>query len=1197
MRRLISKMNYRNILAFVFAFVLMPALFASVDYDVEVWELKRIGENDVRKLECGVSSELKKMGGKLRGFGCGLRTSRRLDVESGNEYAISFEGNAGRPSDSFIIYVKAFDELGRDVTALRTPPGGWRYSPSSDTYYNLNIKLPSTSSWQTVSRKFTPPPGVRKVVVEVSAWSGEEIFCRNLAVAERPLHIVRRLDPAKDDIKVDILKKPRTGGATSIRVKVSDLSRPSRPRALKLVLNCRHKLCGWTWHQDWRNDRLIEKDSSYSPGENIEGIPISMYPFSAVSKAGKGFAFGTPFDSPAFEHRVVTAEGIRSTVAIGLLERGKEKHGTSAEFEWLMIPFAEDWGFRSAARAYYAVEESKFPPFRAGEKEGAWFFPVRPSKLPEKPEDFGLTYWEAPETSVRDEPHEVVRAHELGIKVFAYTEAWGMRQSIKRRGDGSFPSEQEILGEVRAWAADKNSGGYWFSAPRPEAAQALLNSLPLSPEGSHPCVKDFYNSWAAWWSTNPDPRLPKPSRYSLCWDRRVGQWIDKIDGIYLDSVAYNTPIDFNNVRPDHLAVMDEPLVYDERTAQPCANGMQHEVAFVRHLARKLHPRGKRIFANIAGVALRFHAPSIDIFGGEAGTWGAPDAVYRAHNVVTDADACHRRFIARHRPLVSLLQEGHWTRTPPEFSAEGMTNYVNHHVFYAFYPGVSTIGGDEKPGYSTWRRYFGPNRQCERDRDLFKAAIPLIRVLNRAGWEPETNFRVSPATVFAERYGSPDKGNVFLALRNASDKPADATFGSDYAIERFRPGWGSHRRPEWKDGKWHVRLEPWETAVYMVVFAKPFLSPPSFVPAVPGKECAVYFRAVTDGMQPEIYSYRVSCPVGESDGSSWKWTPAASDAGRSVPLVLSLSAAGKVLSTATSCVQVAKMPLDKKRPLTLALLADSLTNCGYQDRLMEMMHAEGFEGYRPVGSRTGYSASPVGTFTPGKAAHDGYGGYTWKSFMTRYAFAVDEIDNLQSEAERQQLQKLGEKIPPGKEWRRHLLKSPLVKIENAEKKVDVRKWFGRINGGAAPDVIMVALGGNDIFMRKSDGKFPNGTDVEAEIGANINRLLDTLRDAAPDALLAVATTPSGGVQKAFETNYGRLRKDYEYRSNSLFYARLLEKVVAARGDSRVVLVPLHHALDHLKAYPDNNALHPTVEGGRMMGGALYAWIVGSQCFSH
>lgn len=783
-------------------------------YGIEVWELAPLTNSAVKTVLDYTPPDPVSMGGSRRGFGNGMKTPERIPVEEGTEYVLSFDGRVADPEGSFILYAKAFDEKGRDITTLTNPPGGgWQNSVSSSTYVIFAIPLQSTGAWHRVERSFLPPPGVKSARFEVSCWRGKEVACRRISITARQRYVRRRLDAAKDAIGIEISETPKPGGATAVRAKISDLSKPHRARALQVVLDWRKDLRGWTWHRNWRKDMPISEGSSYALGESIEGIPVSSYPFTAVSKDGEGFAVATALNAAAFEHRVTTAAGIRSMVAVGLLERGADRHGTSAEFEWLLFPFKGSWGFRSAARAYYDIEREHFPPSHAGEKEGAWVFATLPTKLPDNPDDFGLTFWEAPETVARDCPKEIVRARELGFNIFAYTEAWGMRQAIKKGADGRFPSESDLLDEIRGWAADAKSGKTWFSAPRHEAAQALLTSLPLTPDGVHPHTKDLYSNWSAWWSTNPDPRLPKPNRMSLCWDKRVGDGMDKVDGVYLDSVAYATPINYNNVRPEHLAVMDEPLVYDERTATPCANGMQHEVAFVRWIAGKLHPARKRIFANIARIALRFHADTIDIFGGETGSWGAPDAVARAHNVVPDDETCQRRFFAYHRPLLSLLQEGHWLRTPPEFTAEGMTNYINNQIFYGIYPGVSTIGGDEKPGYATWRRYFGPLRRCERDRALFKAAIPLIREMNRAGWDPETGFRTGSAKVLAERYGTPGGGKAFLAVRNVADAAADVEIRPEYALGKMIPRWGTGREPVCKDKIWRVRLDPWETAVY------------------------------------------------------------------------------------------------------------------------------------------------------------------------------------------------------------------------------------------------------------------------------------------------------------------------------------------------------------------------------------------------
>jgi hypothetical protein len=84
----------------------------------------------------------------------------------------------------------------------------------------------------------------------------------------------------------------------------------------------------------------------------------------------------------------------------------------------------------------------------------------------------------------------------------------------------------------------------------------------------------------------------------------------------------------------------------------------------------------------------------------------------------------------------------------------MEMYIENQMFYGFYPAVSTIGGEEKIGYSGWRRYFDANKRYERDRGLFKSAIPVIRRLNRAGWQPETLMRANVAQVWIERYGEP-----------------------------------------------------------------------------------------------------------------------------------------------------------------------------------------------------------------------------------------------------------------------------------------------------------------------------------------------------------------------------------------------------------------------------------------------------------
>jgi hypothetical protein len=327
-------------------------------------------------------------------------------------------------------------------------------------------------------------------------------------------------------------------------------------------------------------------------------------------------------------------------------------------------------------------------------------------------------------------------------------------------------------------------------------------------------MEDHYSTWNTWWRTNPDPRLPKPNRSSICWNYTLGPGLDGIDGVYLDSVSYGFAADYRNVRSEHLAVFDAPLIYDTETLRPCTDGMQHMTTFIGWLAGKLHPKGKRLFGNTFGIAHRFTATTIDVFGHEVGSWGSRPCEKFLHSVITDATACEQRFFAYRRPVSNLLQEGFWERLCKEVTHRGMEMYIENQMFYGFYPAVSTIGGEEKIGYSGWRRYFDANKRYERDRDLFKAAIPVIRRLNRAGWQPETLMRANVAHVWIERYGETGAaGECLFTVRNASAKEVDAILMSEFPVNSLTPIWHGAGIAQPETNRFTVRLAPWQTAVF------------------------------------------------------------------------------------------------------------------------------------------------------------------------------------------------------------------------------------------------------------------------------------------------------------------------------------------------------------------------------------------------
>ena len=388
-------------------------------------------------------------------------------------------------------------------------------------------------------------------------------------------------------------------------------------------------------------------------------------------------------------------------------------------------------------------------------------------------------------------------------------------------------------------------------------------------------------------------------------------------------------------------------------------------------------------------------------------------------------------------------------------------------------------------------------------------------------------------------------------------------------------------------------------------ARPAFVLPDTLYAAPGIECNVYFAQVFDAVKPTTFAFEARCGKGACLDECWRWTPVADDAGSKVRLVLNAWNDDGLAAAVTTTVCVAGAPVCPQRKVTLALLGASAVNCRFQDQLMVRMHAAGFANYTPVGSHSsGANCADGCRVVPGEAAHDGYGGFAAGDFLRRWKMTPDEFTELQSDAEREQLKSFGVKLKENEQWRRHLLKSPLMRVKDGKPVLDVRRWFERINGGMAPDAIVIVLGGNGVFGCRPDTLDDYMRNVEM---ANIRKLVDVLRKAAPDALIALATRFGGALcQDAYGRNYGCHQSQVQARKNIFRYNRELERFVRESADPRIVLAPVAQALDPVNGYPaakepafahakeevmrGRNALHPTLEGGRQLGDAYAAWLM-------
>ena len=376
-------------------------------------------------------------------------------------------------------------------------------------------------------------------------------------------------------------------------------------------------------------------------------------------------------------------------------------------------------------------------------------------------------------------------------------------------------------------------------------------------------------------------------------------------------------------------------------------------------------------------------------------------------------------------------------------------------------------------------------------------------------------------------------------------------------------------------------------------AKPTLTVPTELQAAPGIPCNVYFARALDSVKPSNYAFEAISEAGSFWEDCWTWTPTEKDAGRQVKVVFNVwDDESGLVDAVTTTVTVAKMPTEeqKAKKVSVAILGASCTNSRYQDQLRARMREAGFANYVAVGSHSGGSSS-VECNPDKEAPHDGYGGFAWGDFMTRYAMTVDEINNEQAEAEREQLIHLfGAKLPKGQEWRKGLLKSPLVRIKDMKKVVDVQAWFDKVNGGKAPDYVFITLGGNGVATVRPERI------EEAVAGqmASATKLLDYLRAAAPDMKIVITSAFGGStLQDGWGKNYGAKTSAFVGNRNRILYDREIAKLVAARNDPKLVYMTASLNVDPVGAYPHGahaNALHSGPNGGRMFGDALAAWLL-------
>ena len=343
---------------------------------------------------------------------------------------------------------------------------------------------------------------------------------------------------------------------------------------------------------------------------------------------------------------------------------------------------------------------------------------------------------------------------------------------------------------------------------------------------------------------------------------------------------------------------------------------------------------------------------------------------------------------------------------------------------------------------------------------------------------------------------------------------------------------------------------------------PRLTLPPHLYAVTGDELKVFFANTILAADPAQFRFEVECPVGNADKSHWS-LPTSHTAAGEYPFVLKLhDAHGRQLQAAAATLHVVPKNAPSRAECRLLLVGDSLTAAGvYPDQLASLFAQPDNPKLHMLGTQTRKPAQSANL----QVAFEGYGGWSWKGFLSRY-------DPQPAE--------------PGK-----VNKSPFVfpRGEPPAYGANFQRYVEERLGGVAPEIICVLLGINDCFRLKADE--PTAMDQGiTEMLFHAENLISEFRKAAPQATIGICLVPPPNDREgAFEANYKGQYPRWNWKS---VQHRLVERQLkhfSLREKELLEVIPTELSVDTWHGYPDANAVHPNEAGYRQIASTLHAWI--------
>ncbi|MCC9605805.1 SGNH/GDSL hydrolase family protein [Blastopirellula sp. JC732] len=330
-------------------------------------------------------------------------------------------------------------------------------------------------------------------------------------------------------------------------------------------------------------------------------------------------------------------------------------------------------------------------------------------------------------------------------------------------------------------------------------------------------------------------------------------------------------------------------------------------------------------------------------------------------------------------------------------------------------------------------------------------------------------------------------------------------------------------------------------------------------ATVGAEMNVYFDNLVLADDSQELKFVVTSDLGTTESRRWTATPTEDQIGDHNWQVEVLKG-DQSLAKGTMRWHVSPAQVKTPREVSLLLIGDSLTHATlYPNEIAQRLDYSGLSKWTMFGTHRPTNAGPG-------VAHEGYGGWTWESFLKRYVAKPDLAKRQHS--------------------------SPFVFLDEKEPKLNISKYLEEACQGKTPDYVVIFLGINDCF--RADSQDPVKLDQHIDrVLQNADAFLQAFHQAAPETEFGLCLcTPGNSRDEAFTANY---QDKYTRDGWKRIQHRLVQRQLKHFGGDhplhdQLEIIPLELNLDTIDGYPSNNAVHPNAAGYKQIGASIHAWLM-------